>query len=324
MSLSIDFESDYDVDDQSDTDENLEEKSLQHLTENYSNVMSPVAYLGAKKLYYYYDKNISYAKIRDFLSTKESYTLMAPERRSRIFDRTLAFSPNEVLQFDLIQVRELSNYNEGITQIICGIDCYTKEAHVETLLTKHCENVVQQMSNIIYRFGQRPRIISMDRGSEFNCTKTKTFLKNLGIKAFFAQGNYKCAVVERFQATLQRLIYTHLTEHETLKFSDILQDILRLYNSSYNRSIGMTPFEASNPKNKNVLTRNIAKYRIKDRVKKIQPKFSVGDIVRISIQKDKFHRGYNYQNTMVRYIIEKICTRHIQPCYYLKNEKGES
>ena len=312
------------TDSDSDDENDLEGRSLEHLQNNYANVKSPVAYLGANKLYYYYNRNISHAKIRKFLSSNESYTLMTPERKSRIFDRTLTFSAHDIIQFDLIEVCELSESNGGITQIICGIDCYTKVAYCQGLLSKHCTLVAQEMYNILIMFGFKPNIVSMDRGSEFNCKTTKALLKKMGVKAYYSQGNYKCAVIERFQSTFQRLIYAHLTEHETLTFIDKLQEFVRIYNTSFNRSIGMTPFEANNPINKNVLDRKTAKYRMKDRAKKIKPTFSIGDTVRLSIKKSKFHRAYNYQNTLARYIIERICLKHIQPCYFKKNENGES
>lgn len=310
-------------DENNDDDDEIYEKSLQHLKQNYKNPSSPIAYLGVRKLYYYYNEVIPMARIKDFLSKSESFTLMSPERRSRIFDRTFVMGPYDLYQLDLIDVSELAEYNENIKFLICVIDCFTKISHVATLENKQCGSVVTAINEIIHRFGYVPRVAAMDKGGEFNCAKTKKYFKDRNVKTIFSQGTYKCGIVERYQLSLQRLIYTHLTEHETLVYLPQLQELVRLYNSSYHRAIGMAPFQALSPAKNKILRRNIARHRLKDKVYKIKPRFKIGDIVRLSLQKNKFHRGYNYQNTMARYIVRKICVRHIQPCYYLKSQKNE-
>lgn len=139
------------------------EDCLNHLEENYHTYNSPVAYLGVHKLYRFYNKILTQREIKRFLATSESYTQLSPERRSKVFEETLAFSPNDVIQFDLVDVSEMKKENNNFCFLICAIDCYSRVAHVLPLLTKHSKQVALSMSAIVHRYGVRPRIISMDR-----------------------------------------------------------------------------------------------------------------------------------------------------------------
>lgn len=164
---------------------------LDHLTDNYSNPNSAVAYLGVKKIYHFYNKILSIKQIKKFLSTSESYTLMSPERKSKIYEQTFAVCPVDVLQMDLVEVSEMEKQNNNVKYLLCAIDCYTRVAHTEGLKTKKSAEVAQTMSDIIFRFGRKPNVVAMDRGSEFYCVIVKKMLKNLGCKAIYAIGNYK-------------------------------------------------------------------------------------------------------------------------------------
>ena len=83
----------------------------------------------------------------------------------------------------------------------------------------------------------QPRILSCDRGSEFNCAITKQLLKQMKTRMFFALGDTKAAVVERFQKTLQILIYKYLVEHETYTYFNVLQRLIKNYNETWHTTI---------------------------------------------------------------------------------------
>ena len=51
----------------------------------------------------------------------------------------------------------------------------------------------------------------------------------------------KCAVVERFQRTLQVMIHGHMTANRMQCFMDVLPAMLRTYNSTHHNAIGMVP-----------------------------------------------------------------------------------
>lgn len=299
------------------------EQCYDHLVQNYGNIYSPVSYLGVNKLYHFYNKLVPINLIKKYLSTNESYTLMSEERKSKIFDETWAIRPNDVYQFDLVDVTEMSPQNDGVKYLVCAIDCFSRVAHVEAVDNKDASQVSRAMLEIIYRFGYKPNVTAMDRGTEFNNTVVKSMLRKMKIKAIFAIGNYKCSMVERFQRTLERLIYAFITRNQNLRYISNLQELLRNYNSSYHRALGMDPFSAEKLENKRDVIRHTLKYRSKQRIKKLPATFAVGDVVRISYKKSPFHRSYNNQRTEQRYVVNSVCTKHVVPCYFLANQKGD-
>ena len=139
------------------------EECLEHLTQNYHNQHSAVAYLGVNKIYHFYNKILPFSQIKQFLSTSESSTLMSEERKSRIFDETFAIRPNDVYQFDLVDVSEMKSDNDGVNFLVCALDCFSRVAHVEPTSSKHTDVVCDAMVQIIARYGYRSNVVAMDR-----------------------------------------------------------------------------------------------------------------------------------------------------------------
>ena len=86
------------------------------------------------------------------------------------------------------------------------------------------------------------------------------------------------------------MIQKHLTATNTSRYIDILQKLIDEYNNRYHSSIKMTPFQASDPENREKVLRNLYS-DIKD-AKKSKPHFRVGDKVRIYRYKRTFEKGY--------------------------------
>ena len=62
-----------------------------------------------------------------------------------------------------------------------------------------------------------------------------------GIHNFAAESDQNAAVVERFNWTLQTRIWNYLSAKRTKTWVVDLPAILKSYNGSYHRSIGMAP-----------------------------------------------------------------------------------
>lgn len=100
--------------------------------------------------------------------------------------------------------------------------------------------------------------------------------------------------VERVQYTIERLIFSHITAHESLSYIGVLQKLIARYNNSKHSFTGFSPLEVENSDKKQdiVLLKFGERYR---KLKKREAKFFPGDTVRILLFKSPFHRGYNIQ-----------------------------
>jgi len=85
-------------------------------------------------------------------------------------------------------------------------------------------------------------------------------------------------------------MYKYLTAHETRRWVDICDQLVENYNNTYHSGTKMTPNEASKVENSPVVWYNI--YGAYLSSKYGQPKFKVGQTVRISKYKSTFDKGY--------------------------------
>ena len=99
----------------------------------------------------------------------------------------------------------------------------------------------------------------------------------------------KSVVAERFIRTLKNKIFMHMTAVSKNVHFDVLDDIVNKYNNTVHRTIKMKPIE--------VTSDSYAKYNENSNEK--DPKFKVGDRVRISNYKNIFAKGYTQKHLQV-------------------------
>ena len=111
-------------------------------------------------------------------------------------------------------------------------------------------------------------------------TLFKKWLQDNDIAMYSTHNEGKSVVAERFIRTLK--IYKYMTSISKNVYNDKLDDIVDEYNSTHHRTIKMKPNDV-----KDHTYINIGK-----EVKDNDPKFKVGDHVRISKYKNIFANGY--------------------------------
>ena len=165
----------------------------------------------------------------------------------------------------------LSKENSGYKYILTVIDVLSKYAWVEPLKTKSEENLVKAFEKNLKK-GQKPEKLHSDYGTEFTNRLFQTLLKEK-ITFFTTYKETKASVVERFNQTLKGKMWKYFTANNTLKYIDVLQKLVRSYNHSRHRSIGMRPSDV-NLKNESVVWERL----YGDEANKLfKYKFSVGD-----------------------------------------------
>ena len=121
----------------------------------------------------------------------------------------------------------------------------------------------------------------------------------------------KSVVDERFIRTLKNKIFKHMTAISKNVYFDVLDDIVNKYNNSVHRSIKMKPI--------NVTGDSYAEYN--EDFNKKDPKFKVGDNVRILKYKNIFAKGYTPNWSKV-FVISKI-ENTVPWTYVVSDLKGE-
>ena len=118
----------------------------------------------------------------------------------------------------------------------------------------------------------------------------------------------KSVAVERFMKTLKNKIYEHMTTTgENVYFND-LDDIVKKYSNTVHSSIKMKP--------KDVADDSFVEYSEETNEK--DPKFKVGDNVRISKYKNIFAKGYTPNCSEEVFVVNKV--QNTIPWTYLIND----
>ena len=148
----------------------------------------------------------------------------------------------------------------------------------------------------------------VDKGSEFYSSSFKKWLKDNDIEMYSTHNEGKSVVAERFIRTLKNKIYKHMTAVSKNVYIDKLDDIVNEYNNTYHRTIKMKPIEVKN----NTYIDSIKEVNDKD------PKFKVGDHVRISKYKNIFAKGYTPNQSEEAFVIKEV--KNTVPWTYVIND----
>ena len=106
----------------------------------------------------------------------------------------------------------------------------------------------------------------------------------------------KSVVAERFIRTLKGKIYKYMTSISKNVYIDKLDNIVNQYNNTYHTTIKMKPIDV-----KDNTYINTSK-----EINNIDPKFKVGDHVRISKEKNFFAKGYMPNWSEEIFVIKKL------------------
>ena len=106
----------------------------------------------------------------------------------------------------------------------------------------------------------------------------------------------KSVVAKRFIKTLKNKIYKHMTAISKNVYFDVLDDIVDEYNNSYYSTIKMKPID--------IKDNNFIKYIEESNIK--DPKFKIGEHVRISKYKNIFAKGYTSNWSEEIFIVNKV------------------
>ena len=293
----------------------------EYLHDLYYNPESPASFGGVEAVYRAAKEDgkfqLSRNKIRTWLRQQDTYTLHRPVRYRFKRNRVIVGGIDKESEADLVVMDSLSKENNGYKYILTVIDVLSKYAWVEPLKTKSGENLVKAFEKILKK-GRKPEKLHSDKGTEFTNKLFQSFLKHKKITFFTTYNETKASVVERFNRTLKGKMWKYFTANNTLKYIDVLQKLVRSYNHSRHRSIGMRPSDV-NLKNESVVWERL----YGDEANKLfKYKFSVGDQVRISKARRTFKKGYLPSWTEEVFTITKRIRRK-PPVYKIADYHGD-
>ena len=157
-------------------------------------------------------------------------------------------------------------------------------------------SIVNAFQKILNDSNRKPNKIWVDKGSEFYNNSFKKWLKDNDIEMYSIHNEGKSVVVERFIETLKNKIYKYMTSVSKDVYIDKLDDIVNEYNNTYHRTVKMKIVDVKDNK-----------YIDFDKeVNNKDPKFKIGDHVKISKYKNIFTKGYTPNWSEEVFAIKKL------------------
>ena len=228
----------------------------------------------------------------------------------RKFEKRRVYSTfkDNIWGVDLADMQLLSKYNKGIRFLLCVIDIFSKYAWVVPLKDKKGTSIVKAFQIILKQSNRKPNKIWVDKGSEFYNAYFKKWLRGNDIVMYSTHNKGKSVVAERFIRTLKGKIYKYMTSISKNVYIDKLDDIVDEYNNTYHNTIKMKPIDVKD----NTYINAGKEINNKD------PKFKVGDHVRISKYKNIFAKWYMPNWSEEVFIIKKV--KNTIPWTYVIND----
>ena len=185
---------------------------------------------------------------------------------------------------------------------------FGKYALIVPLKDKKGMSIVNAFQKILNDSKRKLNKIWVDKGSEFYIRSMKSWLQDNDIAMYSTNNEGKSVVAERFIRTLKNKNYKYMTSISKNVYVDKLDDIVDEYNNTYHRTIKMKPIDV----NDNTYI-NIDKERNDN-----DPKFKVGDHVKISKFKNIFAEGYTPNWCEEVFVIKEI--KNTIPWTYVIND----
>ena len=169
-------------------------------------------------------------------------------------------------------------------------------------------SVVNAFKKILKESNRRPNKIWVNKGSEFYNNSFKKWLKDNDIEMYSIHNEGKSVVAERFIRALKNKIYKHMTSISKNVYIDKLIDTVDEYNNAYHKTIKKKPIDV----------KDNTYINFEKEVNDKDPKFKVGDYVRISKYKNIFAKVYMPNWSEEVFIISKI--KNTVPWTYVIND----
>ena len=220
---------------------------------------------------------------------------------------------------DLADMQALSEENEGYKFLLLVIDTFSKYGWIKPLKNKKGETMVKAFKTI-FEEGRTPGKLWTDKGTEFYNKNMNDLRKLYDIELYSTENEEKSSIAERWIRTMKEKMFKYFTDNNTYNYIGALPELVEDYNNTVHSSTKLTPTDASKEENELKVWRNLYPDRYK--TSRLNPKFSVGDEVRITKKKKVFEKGYTTRWTEEIFTIKEI--RETNPITYkLEDLQGE-
>lgn len=276
----------------------MNEETDRYLADIYYNPKKPSSFYSATKIWAYVknrqDKppGLNLKIINEWLGLQTTHVIHKhPNRKfksQKIVPRYLDFE----WQIDLLHLVEIAEENDGYAYLLVCVDIFSKYLQVRPLKTKTGKEVTAAFRSILDQ-GRKCQLLRSDEGKEFVSQVFQKCLKEHKIDHLYAYGLHKACFVERVNRTIQDRLYKLFYERQSLRYLEILDDLTHSYNHTKHGTTKEKPAEVT-PENADEIYQKVYMPILNKREgQKPNYSFAIGDLVRLSLSRRAFSKGYD-------------------------------
>lgn len=295
----------------------MDKKSI--LDKYYYDVSS--GFISATKLYQKVRKfGLKLEDVKNYIDNQNIHERTAKTKKT--VGRTLP-SYSEIIHIDLIDMTDYKKYNNGNCWIMNCINSFSRVAYSFPLKTKSDKDTAEALQKLLDETSYISCVMT-DDGSEFKGNFKKLLdendIKHLTTLPYSPQSN---GLVERFNKTMKTILFKYFKANDTYKWVDIIDKVIKNYNGTHHRIIGIEPNKV-NEYNKHKVYTNIIKTMVDTKITNTK-KLKVGDKVRIWKSKKLFEKAYRteWSDEIYEIVEVKNGIRNLQYDKYVVKDKDD-
>jgi len=301
----------------------------EYLKNIYFDPKTPASFSGLEKIWTHIktDPNkppeVTKEKLKQWLEKQETYQVFTRPPRKYDTEAIIVESIGEICDADILQLPgDSPKLNKNFKFLLAVIDLFSRKVWAKLLKTKASSETAKAFEEIL-NDGLVCQNLRTDAGGEFKGHKFQEMLKKKKIRHTIAYGAVKANYIERWNRTFQDKLYRWMYENNTRVFVNIIPKLVQSYNDTVHSTTGFAPNKVTPENSMELYERVYIPLLNKKAASKRNYAFRVGQLVRLSLFKDKFKRGYTQNYSEEVFKIHSRIPSH--PARYkitdLKNEK---
>jgi hypothetical protein len=268
---------------------------LMYIKHNYDGVDS--LYKKAKV----YQSDIKRAYVKEWLNKQQTAQMNNDKVKKKEFLPIYSEAPYS-FQIDLTFFNRYKNQNDSNYVLFTAINVNTRYAYAYYGKNKEMKTIL----NFLKKMEEKTviNVITCDEGSEFKNIEFQNFCKENDIKLFLVKDDsHKLGIINRYHRTLKNKLTKYFSAHDTVRWVDVLDNIVNNINHTVNRGIGIEPFKVNSFIENQIIQK--AKEKTKD-IEQKESEIKIGDLCRVRLIRTQFTDKMHAKWSDKVYVITKI------------------
>ena len=306
----------------------LTKEKRNYLKNIYFNSKHPAAYGGINRMWksIRLDGVVTRAELKRWLLEQDTYTSFRPFTRKFLRPKTISPYTDAIWGTDVGWMVRYEQHNNGYAYFAVFIDLFSRYLWAYPLKSLRGKEMVDTLKLLFAK--HKPEKLFSDQGSEYKNKQVQSYLKSENVTYYYSYNEKKVAHAERVIKQIKSKLVKYMSENNTFKWTDVLDDFVTGYNNAYHRSIKMTPTQARAADQYTVWNNQRYQEPVIKTKSKPSPapsyKLKIGDSVKLLADKKPFDREYDDKfTTEVFTIIDRKMQQGI-PTYAVKDELNET